>query len=363
MHAKSAIFSFFLIIAFSTPARAELPPGYTFTFIPELQGPLSINNAGQILGTDGTQGLLWQNGHFSAVGGLASGLNDSGQIAGTLNGQATMWSGTAPTTLQSLVEGEESHATGINNAGQVIGWSGSQSEQVPVIWNGTTPTSLQLSSGRAMAINNNAQVVGEANFGTGSELVSHAFLWEGGAVLDLGTVGPDRPFSIAQSINDAGQVVGFSFAPDFGNHAAFTWENGVMTPLAGFEGGTDALDINNHGQIVGQFGAPFGGDQSLAVLWDAGDMYDLNSFLDPQQVDDGWALFFASSINDQGQIIGFAFNHVTSASGAFLLTPVPEPETYALLMAGLGLLVLVRAGTNPRHSDKWIPAQLHTTEV
>jgi len=52
------------------------------------------------------------------------------------------------------------------------------------------------------------------------------------------------------------------------------------------------------------------------------------------------ALFFASSINDQGQIIGFAFNHATSASGTFLLTPVPEPETYAILVAGLGLLGL-----------------------
>ena len=31
--------------------RAELPPDYQFTFIPELSGPLSLNNTGQVAGT------------------------------------------------------------------------------------------------------------------------------------------------------------------------------------------------------------------------------------------------------------------------------------------------------------------------
>lgn len=335
MHTRTLVILLsFVASIFSTNIYAVVPPGYSFTFIPEFQ-PQAINNAGHILVTSGDQGFVWQNGNLSAVGGLASGINDSGQISGSINGQATLWNGGIPTPLQSLANGSVSHAAGINNAGQAIGWSGSLSEQVPVIWKGTTPTALQLSPGRAIAINKNGQVVGEANFGTGTELVSHAFLWEGETVIDLGTVSTDRPFSVGRSINDEGHVVGFSFAPDFGNHAAFLWENGVMTPLAGLGGGTDALDINNQGQIVGLFGAPFGGDQSLAVLWDAGEMYDLNAFLEPQLVQDGWALFSASSINDQGQIIGFAFNHATNASGTFLLTPIPEPETYALLMAGL----------------------------
>ena len=35
-------------------------------------------------------------------------------------------------------------------------------------------------------------------------------------------------------------------------------------------------------------------------------------------------------------------NKVTSLNYAFRITPVPEPETYGLLMAGLGAIVLVR---------------------
>lgn len=46
----------------------------------------------------------------------------------------------------------------------------------------------------------------------------------------------------------------------------------------------------------------------------------------------------ASDINDSGWIVGNAYNSKTNETRAFILSPVPEPETYAMLMAGLGLM-------------------------
>ena len=65
---------------------------------------------------------------------------------------------------------------------------------------------------------------------------------------------------------------------------------------------------------------------------------DLNSLLDADTVNAGWALAAAVDINDNGWIVGYAHNSITGAEHAFLLTPVPEPETYAMFLAGLGLM-------------------------
>lgn len=49
----------------------------------------------------------------------------------------------------------------------------------------------------------------------------------------------------------------------------------------------------------------------------------------------------ASGSNDQGWIAGDAYNSSIQQTHAFLLTPVPEPETYAMLLFGLGLMGMV----------------------
>ena len=58
----------------------------------------------------------------------------------------------------------------------------------------------------------------------------------------------------------------------------------------------------------------------------------------------GWVLKQANGINDNGWIVGNALNTLLGISShAFLLSitsvaAVPEPETYAMLIAGLGLI-------------------------
>jgi probable HAF family extracellular repeat protein len=115
--------------------------------------------------------------------------------------------------------------------------------------------------GQAWGINNNGSVVGFATL-TGDTAL-HAFLWRKGVMTDLGTLAESDtlPYSVAFSINDHDEIVGYSetSVPDPQNTCGDSlvclpvlWRNGVMTALPTL-GGTDgqATAINNRGQVVG----------------------------------------------------------------------------------------------------------------
>ena len=99
----------------------------------------------------------------------------------------------------------------------------------------------------ATGINNNGQVVGYGNGASGD-----AFLYSGGSMTDLGTLGSQGSF--ACGVNDLGQVVGSSVT-SVGNQLAFIYSDGVMTPLGTLPGNSYpdacAYAINDRGQAVG----------------------------------------------------------------------------------------------------------------
>ena len=68
-------------------------------------------------------------------------------------------------------------------------------------------------------------------------------------------------------------------------------------------------------------------------------MYDLNDLIDPSS-GSGWQIKEAQDINNSGQIAAWGFRTGSTATYALLLTPVPEPETWAMLLAGFGLVSL-----------------------
>jgi len=134
----------------------------------------------------------------------------------------------------------------------------------------------------ANAWNESGQVVGASKInrisdgGGDSHKLFHPILWENGIMRDLGvlerspcvTVPGECSWGAASGINAHGVVVGTSSSDSL--FRAFIWENGAMRDLGAFPGQyTAALAINDRGQILGAIGRHYG-SQNTIFLWDHG---------------------------------------------------------------------------------------------
>src|SRR5204863_2721197 len=118
----------------------------------------------------------------------------------------------------------------------------------------------------------------------------------------------------------------------------YLYTDGIgMVDLGTLPGGTggQANGINALGLLVG-FGDTSAGAQH-AFLYRNGTMTDLNTLISPSS---GWVLSIAVDINDLGSIVGVGTHNGQTAS--FLLTPVPEPSTLALVALGMGAIYIRR---------------------
>jgi probable HAF family extracellular repeat protein len=79
----------------------------------------------------------------------------------------------------------------------------------------------------------------------------HAFLWSGGTMSDLGTLGGLDSQGVA--INGSGEVVGWSAPKGGGRGEPFLWNGHKMTQVSGMAP-NGAQGINDSGQIAGQCG-------------------------------------------------------------------------------------------------------------
>jgi probable HAF family extracellular repeat protein len=348
-------------IGIRVQAAAE-PPAYHVTDLGTLGGTysagLGINASGQVTGNSYTAGnaathaFLWTpttpNGvsgsllDLGTLGGTSSegwGINASGRVTGysQTTGDAAQHAFLYDGTLHDLgtLDGTASVGWDINDSGQVVGYSdggGAFLYLAGVMRDLTTADGL---SSHAVGINAIGQVAGV--FYSADAAENHAFLWTPttpngltGSFQDLGTLGGTFN-SYAYDINDSGQVTGYSITSQGEAYHAFLYDEGVMQDIGWLDSWLDStfgLGINNSGQIVGASGG-------RAFLYSGGAMVDLNSLIDPLS---GWALGNAWAINDAGQITGWGY--IGGRQNAFLLTPVPEPSSIALLILSVPLLVL-----------------------
>jgi len=144
---------------------------------------------------------------------------------------------------------------------------------------------------------------------------SHAFLYSGGQMSDLGTLGGS--LSYANDINDADKVVGYSLMSDDAAAHAFLYSGGQMSDLGTLSGSEiNALDINGADEVVG-IASTSDAFTYHAFLYSDGVMRDLNSLI---PADSGFELTSATAINDNGNIVGYGYNE-SRQQHAFLLTP------------------------------------------
>jgi probable HAF family extracellular repeat protein len=306
--------------------------------------------------------FVWQRGVVTDLGSLpggyssyASSINARGEIVGySQNGQIdplTMYpEGTAVLWKNGIIDlgtlgGNQSVANAINDRGQVAG--GALNAISDPFANGPLPC-------------NGCGTFAQTFLFVPAATETHAFLWRGGEIQDLGTLG--GPDSTAVVVNDRGQVAGQSFINSLPNSSGvptvdpFFWENGKMLDigslggsygfsnwlnsrdqvvgvsnlagdqahhaflwskkqglldlgtLSGYSFASTANWINDAGEIVGESDSPTG---SRAFFWENGVMTNLGTVA-------GDACSVANSINSQGQIVGFGAADCFNEDHAFL---------------------------------------------
>jgi probable HAF family extracellular repeat protein len=264
--------------------------------------------------------------------GVVTGISENGAIdpiIGFPEFVAVVWKDDQIINLGTF-GGTYSYGAAINDRGQVVGFAlnttsdsfdlGDFCQNFPMpqqmrafIWQDGAMKDLGTLGGTdscALWVNQRGQAAGHSftnsipNPVTGLPTL-HPFLWSGNTMLDLGTLG--GTLATASGINNRGQVAGVSnLAGDLTFHP-FLWSKGTLTDLGTLGGNNgQANSLNDAGAVVGRADLP-GSQAHDAFLWKNGVMTDLGT-------QDGDRCSNALSINSKDQIVGgssdcFTFLH------------------------------------------------------
>jgi probable HAF family extracellular repeat protein len=282
-----------------------------------------------LLGFPEFRAVLWEAGQIIDLGTLggnessAFSVNNRGQVVGMATNtipdpfsflgtqlRAFLWRHGAIEDLGTLGTGNNAWALFVNERGQVAGFSDTSPNPGPLglppsdpfLWEQGAMLDLGTLGGTAgspYGLNNRGQVVGLSNLA--GDQTGHPFLWDRGALTDLGTLGGS--FGIANGINDSGEVVGWATNDNDQASLAFLWKKGVITGLGTLNGDdcSVAFHINSKGQVVGN-SFPCAGGPAHLFLWQNGFMTNLNALLPPGSGLTPWG--DGAFINNRGEIAG-----------------------------------------------------------
>jgi|GEM_PF-1639741 len=314
----------------------------------------------------------------SSITASTRGINSSGVAAIIVQGndpdvvvddRAALVSQSTATLLNPFAGYAAAGAFDVTDGGVAVGFSldigsiqGSAEGGVPVIGAGlgsqratvwaADGTASLLAGPLAFGANTNAVSIGEDGQiagimrGSGSSASLRAVRWGSATgALEILTLGTGQVSSRAREINDHGWVAGQVFGPgslmlgigavwdSSGNDPYLLTANGFVS--------TTTRGIDNSGNVVGfgydAFDEELGFGDAIGLIWFwNGVGYDA-FVLDTLVGALGSARTFAvQGINDAGQIVGFGPNQ-SGGVHAYLLTAVPEPGTWALMIGGFAL--------------------------
>lgn len=195
----------------------------------------------------------------------------------------------------------------------------------------------------AVSIGEDGQIAGIVRMDTTSS--ARAARWDAAGIATILALGVEQTSSRAREINDNGTIVGQVFGSGALVYGVGSiWEADGTQYLLDVPGflSTTTRGISNNGTVVG-FGYETVDEETgefsdaIGLLWQfngAGyDVFRLDNLVDNL----GAARTFAvQSVNDAGEIVGFGPNQIGDVH-AYLLTAVPEPASWALMIAGFGL--------------------------
>jgi len=263
----------------------------------------------------------------------AYGVNDAGGVVGASrtaplgadgDDRAVRFNpGAAPTNLGLGAGGNAygSAAADLNDASQVVGGVLSGFDYLPFVrsaagtvttFTGPAPYNL---SGEARAINDAGFVVGYSGGAAGD---SGFIRSPSGTPTPVGFANPAQPYNYAWDVNDDKQVVGEGFN-GAGDYRAFLWQGGAATDLGTLPGmgSSEAYGVNNAGGVVGRAEPPEGVQASTrAFLYRDGMMHDLNDLIPAES---GYFVADARAINDRGAIAAVAFTPAGAIHAVLLL--------------------------------------------
>ena len=218
--------------------------------------------------------------------------------------------------------------------------------QVAVVWRNGTPVALSEGAGTigksvGYAINDAGQVAGLARLNDG---LIRAVRWSSDGKLTILSIGSGQTMSVARAINGRGDIAGQT------SRAGVNGEGAVWLSSKRFDltlepnlGDVATRGINDQDTVVG-FAQRFVGPPENAVavatgaLWvktgNGFSAFTLNSLVMNLG---GWQTSAPQAIDNRGDIVGFGV--APDGSGrAYLLTPLPEPTSWALMIVGFGAI-------------------------